>query len=149
MYLLFLSLHTIGDNSTPSDHSAHWKIHKRIKSRTTAPFLADFSTEHKNGVTLSNTTASPRSPTGFNLQKRKRKKSANSICWWVPPHTSTSYSQGRVGWLDKIVKIAFLRESFLFKKITREVQGDSLRAIPTSNWLEIMHHWEGNTDTPP
>lgn len=54
-----------------------------------------------------------------------------------------------LGDLDKIVQIAFFRESVLFKKTTREVQGDSLRAIPTSDWLEIMHHWEGNTDTPP
>lgn len=54
-----------------------------------------------------------------------------------------------LGDLDKIVQIAFFRESVLFKKTTREVQGDSLRAIPTSDWLEIMHHWKGNTDTPP
>ena len=81
-----VTVHNIGDNSTPTDHSLQWKIHKPIISRTTTSFLADLSLQHENCITLSNTTASPRSPTGFNLQERKKKKSANSICWWVPPH---------------------------------------------------------------
>ena len=108
MYLLLWmrikwSLRAIWDNSA----SSQGKIPKCITSRTSTPFPADSSREHENGtcIALPKAATSPRSPTGFNLQKRK-KKSANSVCWWVPPHVSTFHSHRRAGWLDKIVRIA-------------------------------------------
>lgn len=45
---------------------------KCIKSRITTPLLADSTTDYKKGITLSNTAASPRPPTGFNLPKKKK-----------------------------------------------------------------------------
>lgn len=86
---------------------------KCIKSRITTPLLADSTTDYKKGITLSNTAASPRPPTGFNLPKKK-KKSANSICWWVPSHTSTQIPREGLGYYKRIVKTRLIRETVLF-----------------------------------
>lgn len=106
-----------------------YKIHKCIKSRTTSPFLADFSREHDNGSPnhFSNTSASPSWPTGFNLPRGKTMSKFNLLM-------STATQQclpfpGRAGSLDTSSKwLSIKGKFFCLRKSTREVEGDLLKA---------------------
>lgn len=76
--------------------------------------------------------------------KKEKKKSANSICWWAPRHTSTFHSQRRAGLLDKIIKIVFYQGKFFLGN--RKVQRDLLSH---THFKLVWNNapWGGNTDS--